>query len=115
VGEDRGIAWLFSSEYLSEEELVLASERVKEGEPPAPSRRLRRLGERALGFSPPSEALDTRGFLRLLFGCLLLTPLLGLAVWWGASHDQPAMARQGMAASLLTAVLLGASLILFMP
>ena len=61
-----------------------------------------------------SEELAGRRLAWLVLACLFLTPLLGLALWWGASHDQPAKARQGLAAFYLSAGILAAALAVFL-
>ena len=43
LGEDRPIAWLFGLDYLTEEEMLAAGERIRGGEVPDPSSALREL------------------------------------------------------------------------
>lgn len=100
LGEDRAVAWLFSSHHLDGAELREVARRVSFGDRPEPSRALRDLAREAMGAAPVGADLRqplTRGQLGwLVAGNLLLSPLVGLAVWFGLGADRPVAARQAL-------------------
>ena len=85
-GEERPTAWLFSLHNLSEEDLSLAVERVRQGERPDPGRALRASAKKEMGAIPVTESnqvpLPTPHLVGIAAANLLLTPLLKLC----ASH-----------------------------
>ena len=78
LGEERPIAWLFGLDYLTEEEMLQAGERVRGGEGPDPSSALRELARERMGALPLSSAqlkpLSNWQLLGLSVGNLVLTP-----------------------------------------
>ena len=99
TGNERAFAWLLSTEYLSELELKQAGLRIVEGEALRPSRSLQRMAMRRMGFVVPAEVFHLKALGLLVFANLVLTPLLGLALWWGYGLDQPIKARQSLMSS----------------
>ena len=95
-GDERPVAWLFSSAHLDDEELKLASERIRLGETPDPSQSLRALAARNLQPTRNNQTLTPRQQIGLVALNVGLTPLSGLAVWWGLSATRPRAAQQAM-------------------
>lgn len=113
--QERQVAWLFSEHHLCAEELAYAARRVREGDRPDPSSALKELAREAMGAQPVSDAalapLGARSMLLLTAGNLLLTPLTGVALWFGMRQDRPTAARQAL---LVTApIALGMSVLWF--
>lgn len=115
-GEERSVAWLFSREHLSEDELAEAAARVRSGERPDPSRALIAQAHAGMGAVPASteqqRPLRLSQVLSLLAANLLLTPLAGLAVWFGLREERPVAARQAIWATVPVALLLSAGWLL---
>jgi len=95
-GDERPVAWLFSSAHLDEAELKLASERIRSGEIPDPSKSLRTFAARHLQPTRNNQTLTLRQQLGLVALNVGLTPLSGLAVWWGLSAKRPRAAHQAL-------------------
>ena len=95
--EARAVAWLFSENHLTAPELAEAERRLRAGEVPAPPRALCVGAQRAMGsLDAPSEEDRPPSRLwiaGLVAGQLLLTPLLGAAVWLGYRETRPTTAR----------------------
>ncbi|MCK6502498.1 hypothetical protein L6R53_03725 [Myxococcota bacterium] len=113
VGAERHVAWLFSEHHLDPEELGEAARRLRAGDRPDPPRTLLESARIRMGAAPLTtdarRPLDTRQLL-LLGACnVLLTPLAGLAVWWGLAPERPLAARQALRITL--PVLVGAALL----
>ena len=110
-GTDRAIAWLFSSGHLNEDELKLAAARVRGGELPDPSAILRSHARAMVGRGgAPAHhdiPLEVSEIVAIVLANLLLTPLAGLALWWGLKPVRPAAARQIMRVTAPIFVLLG--------
>ena len=97
-GDERPVAWLFSDAHLNCEELALAAERIRGGERPDPPIRLQTLALAALGAALPmtNVPLSGRQLIGLGVANILLTPMVGLATWWGLREDRPAAALQAI-------------------
>ncbi len=118
VGPDRLVAWLFSREHLSDEELQHAAVRVRRGDRPDPSRALQEHAREAMGAQPlplTDEArrpLTPASLLALSAANLLLTPLAGIAVWVGLRDGRPRAARQALLFTLPVLCLLSVAWVL---
>ncbi len=92
------MAWLFSSEHLSPEEMQEASERIKNGELPEPTEKLLQMAQEAIRKNVIRQTTDRplhRGeVLGIAATCLFLTPLAGFAYWWGFRAERPRAAKQ---------------------
>jgi len=104
TGEDRPIAWLFSGHHLEAAELMEAAERIRAGERPDPPSALRQAARTAMGalplLDPSGKGLSRRDLVGVVVGSLLLTPLVGIAVWFGWREDRPKAAAQALWTSL---------------
>jgi len=100
AGADRALAWLFSTQHLDRVELARAAERIRAGDQPAPSRALQAEARQAMGArSLPNTArrpLEPRTLILLSAANLLLTSLVGYAVWFGMREERPVAARQAL-------------------
>lgn len=107
-GEERPVAWLFSRAWLDEGELQLAAERIREGQRPDVSRALRDTARTEMGAVPASSAarrpLTLGQLLSLSMANLLVTPLAGLAIWYGLRDSRPVAARQAVRVTVPAAV-----------
>jgi hypothetical protein len=103
-GEERSVAWLFSRAWLSEEDLPQAAQRIQQGHQPDVSRELREMARVEMGAVPIASGalrpLRVGQLLSLSAANLIITPLTGLAVWYGLRDTRPVAARQ---AALVTA------------
>ena len=99
-GGARAIAWLFSLEYLSPEELAEAARRVRTGQRADPSQALQFTAKEAMGALPFELYTDQPLTLGEQWAVgltnLLLTPLAGLALWHGLRITRPQAARQAL-------------------
>ena len=104
VGEDRVVAVLCSRKVLGEKELLEVQSRILRGEPLRPSGVVLDRARVVLGAG--SEAGFTRSQLWwLLVGNLLITPLLGLAVWFRARGEL--QGRQALSVTIPVMLFLG--------
>lgn len=107
-GPDREVALLLSTRFLTREELVRVRDRIRRGERPEPGP-ARRAEARALlaGASPAPRALTRSALVGLVAGNLLLTPLLGWAIWlrW-RGHPGPGARQVWWATAPISLVLL---------
>ncbi len=110
--QDRSVAWLFSTEHLSEEELTRAAERIRNGERPDPSRILQQMAHQTMGATPITDIsqipLSTRTLVAIASANLLLTPMAGLAVWLGYRQQRPIAAAQALRITVPVAFALAA-------
>ena len=106
---DRAFAWLFSSAHLSATDLSLAAKRIQAGEQPDPSQRLidYATANMASGRAGRGTPLNRREVLAVGVGSLLLTPLVGLSVWWGYRTVRPEAARQALRVTIPVATIMG--------
>lgn len=108
--ESRAVAWLLSSHHLNAEELDDAARRIRAGDVPDPPRALRDDARRAMGAvnAPPVDDRRLVGMERvgLALASVLLTPLIGLALWLGLREARPTAARQVIAVTIPIAVIL---------
>ena len=106
---DRALAWLFSSAHLSADELELAAKRIQAGEQPEPSKRLlaHAAANMSSGRAGSGTPLSHREVLAIGLGSVVLTPLVGLSVWWGYRTVRPVAARQALKVTIPVGVALG--------
>ena len=110
LGDERPVAWLFGDDYLSEEELAEAAERIRGGELPDPGRALQQMAREAMGavrIGEDQKPLVGWELLAIAVVNLLLTPLFGLAIWYGLREERPVAARQAARMTAPIAVALG--------
>ena len=108
AGSERATAWLFSSAHLSIDELRLAGSRVRNGELPDPSAALKALAFPHIQPHANAQPLTHRDQAAIAALNMVLTPLAGLAIWWGLREERPTAARQALRASVPVAVVMGA-------
>lgn len=107
---EREVAVACSSRFLTAAELAAVQARVRRGErlDPSPARRAAARAVLA-GRAEPEVALDRRRWMLLALGNLLVTPLLGWALWlrwWGRPGPG---ARQALWATVPASLLLAAA------
>ena len=106
LGDGLLVAWLLSSNNLSEADLETAASRVQSGESIRPSARQLKQARIALGRDFSSDpGLTTRQRLALLATSLLLTPLVGWTLWLWWRQQRPRAALQALGLSLPASVL----------
>ncbi len=104
TGDDRAVAWLFSTHHLTEDELEVARAKVLNGSRPEPSRALKDAARHQMGAAPLDEEArqpfppSTLALIGL--ADVLLTPLAGYAVWLGLRTKRPRAARQALFVTL---------------
>lgn len=107
-GTDREVALLLSTRFLTREELARARDRIRRGERPEPGP-ARRAEARALLAGTPlaPRALSRAAVVGLVVGNLLLSPLLGWAIWlrW-RGHPGPGARQVWWATAPLSLALL---------
>ncbi len=120
-GDDRPLAYLFSSHHLSDVELDGVARRIRAGERPDPPEHLLQLARKQLTASlshlpvtheepgPAQRELTREELWLLALGNVLLTPLVGLAVWWGWRGRHPRAADRVLWLTLPIAGLFGAA------
>jgi hypothetical protein len=100
TGDDRAIAWLFSTHHLTEAELEIARERVRNGVRPDPSKALKDAARQQMGAAPLDEEarrpFPPSTLALLALADFVLTPLAGYAVWLGLRTKRPRAARQAL-------------------
>ena len=101
TGDGLLVAWLLCSENLSEEAIAQVSDRIRSGEVIQPSERQLRQARVALGAHVSSDPGMTVGQrVGLLLTSLLLTPLVGWALWASWRGRRPRAALEALALSL---------------
>ena len=95
---DRPVAWLFSNEHLSQEELREAGQRIQAGEQPDPSEKLLNKAREEIRKQALTQTTDQAMTPSALVGVgalsIFLTPLAGFAFWWGYRTERPTAAVQ---------------------
>ena len=113
-GDNRPLSYLLSHHHLSTEELTQAAKRIENGERAAPSALLLEVARVDLTAAArpeePETGEDTGLLLEervyLVLGSILLTPLVGVAAWWGWRESRPEASRFALLMTLpLTAAL----------
>ena len=99
--EERALAWLLGPEHLSEVERKEVAVRIRNGEVLLPSRSLQRQALYKLGFSFTRNAYSKKWMVGLFVANFLLTPLIGVGIWWGARMDRPVLATQSLWSSAI--------------
>ncbi len=97
------VAWLLSEEHLSTEELAQTGERIQEGVVPQPTKEMLDRARQALGVHPEDdEGLSVPQRLGLMALALLITPAVGVVLWFSWRSVRPRAALQALWASLPT-------------
>jgi len=108
AGVDRQVAWLFSEHHLDPTELTEAARRLRAGDPPEPPRSLVEHARVQMGAAPlgtdARRRLTTRQLLGVTLANVVLTPLVGLAVWWGLQEERPVASHQILRVTLPVAI-----------
>ena len=95
---DRPLAWLFSKDHLSADELSEAQARIRTGESPDPSAKLLAKARDEIRKRTHAKNTDLAINPSTLAGIagmsIFLTPLSGFAFWWGYRHERPTAAAQ---------------------
>lgn len=112
AGEDRELALVCSTRVLDADALRGAQARIRRGEPVRPSAPLRARAREVLsGVTARRTALGPRELAAITLGNLLLTPLVGYAVWWWHRHDEGPAARQALLVTVPASLLLGGAIV----
>lgn len=98
AGEDRARSVLASTRMLDAAQLAEVQRRIRSGEPfrPAPARLEAARGVLAGAMAAEPRTLSRNEAVALVLGNLLLTPALGLAVWFGLRGRPGLAARQAL-------------------
>ncbi len=112
VGEERLVALVCSARVSDEDVLRAAQERIRRGEPIRPSAALLDRARRVLsGVEDATTSLTGRQLLGLFALDLLVTPLVGYALWYHFRNDRGPAARQALVVTLPASVLLAVALV----
>lgn len=112
AGEERELAVVCSTRVLDAAALRAAQERIRRGEPVRPSAELRARAREALSGVPVRRtSLGARELAAITAGNLLLTPLVGYAVWWWHRHDEGPAARQALLVTIPASLLLAGAIV----
>lgn len=108
MGEEQEVALVCSTRVLTPEQLAAVADRCRRGEPVQPSHALRSRARALLRGAPiRAEAkLRPSQLVVLVFANLLLTPLLGYALWLKVRRQPGPGARQVLLATLPVSVVL---------
>ena len=99
TGDDRVLAIVCGEPFVNALDLTALSERIRRGEPLAPSAALRRQAREILyGERRADQVLTPRSMALLFAANLLLTPLLGVAYWF--RHRDETAGRQALLVTL---------------
>ena len=113
TADHRAVAWLFSREHLDEEELQEAAQRIRQGDLPDPPKALREHARVSMGAAPldveATRPLTTPQVVGLAAADVLLTPLVGFAVWFGLRAERPVAARQALWLTVPLSLAIGAA------
>lgn len=98
TGEERALSVLASGRMLEEGELREVQRRIRAGEPLRPPRARLEAAQRLLAGGARVEpfSFTARQAVGLVAANVLLTPLLGYAVWYGVRHRPGLGARQAL-------------------
>ena len=109
TGEERALAVVCSARVLPPDALRAAMERIRRGEAVRPTEALlARAREVLSGEVVHTTRLTARQVLGLVAANVLVTPLVGYAVWWRYRHDAGPAARQALLATVpMSIALLG--------
>jgi len=106
LGEGLLVAWLLSTESLTEAQLAKVSERIQGGETIRPKPAQLARAREALGRAYTSDpGLTVRQRIGLLALSLAATPLVGLTCWFWWRETRPRASIQSLALSLPATVL----------
>jgi hypothetical protein len=114
AGEGKLVAVICSRRVLGPAELAAAQSRIRRGEPLRPTAALLDRARRVLSGEVEEPArLSPPQMVALAFGNLLLTPILGYAVWWRWRDRQGPGARQALLVTLPVSLVLAVLLVLY--
>ena len=112
TGDGLLVAWLLSSQHLSDAELEAAAAHIRDNKPLRPSNRQLDIARRALGTHYDSDpGLTRRQKAALLATSLLLTPLPGWVLWASWRGQRPRAAWQALALSAPATLLFTAAVL----
>ncbi len=111
MGEEREVALLCSSRYLNPAQRLMLQERIRRGENINPGPEARADARARLESGEPQDSLEHSGLSRdqllwLALANLLLTPMIGYAIWFRA-HGGPA-GTQALLVTVPMSLVLGA-------
>lgn len=107
AGEEREVALVCSTRVLDVAALRTAQERIRRGEPVRPTAALRGRAREILSGVPIARTRLSAGqLLALATVNLVLTPLVGYAVWWWRRHDQGPAGKQALVVTIPCSILL---------
>lgn len=113
-GDGLAVAWLLSDEHLGTDELDAVQARIRTGEPVEPGDKMLAVARRALRRDFASDpGLTTAQRLGVLACSIVLTPLVGLTLWWTWRTDRPRAAWQAFALSAPATVAFTVLVLLF--
>ncbi len=103
------LAWLLSERWLGEAELLETARRISAGQRPDPDPRLLAKARAALDEARVGQGpgLGNGGRAAVLLGDVLLTPLIGYALWFGLRQERPVAAREALLLTLPVTLALG--------
>ncbi|MFN7147742.1 MAG: hypothetical protein ACK4YP_28490 [Myxococcota bacterium] len=112
AGEEREVAMVCSTRVLDIDALRAAQERIRRGEPVRPTAALRARARDVLsGAVSRATRFDARQIFGIVVANVLLTPLVGYALWWRYRDDAGPAARQALFATVPVSLALLVALI----